>query len=82
MNPRTDLVGASQGVYLHASDPVHSVMPSALQRGEAAECLFQLDEVHRTIVEYQAIGATVAFGHFEGQSAALAALAVKAGFDA
>lgn len=81
-HPRTDLVGASQSVYLHASDPVHSVVPSALQRGEVAECLFQLDEVHRAIVEYQAIGATVALRHFESQSAALAALAVKAGFEA
>lgn len=53
------LVGAS-GVHLDASDPAHPVMPGPLQRGEAAEYLFQLDEIHHAIVEYQAIGATVA----------------------
>ena len=82
MNPCSYLVGASQGVHLHASDPAHTVVPGPLQRGEAAECLLQLDEIHHAIVEYQAIGATVALRHFEGQSAALAALAVEAGFEA
>ena len=82
MDPRSYLVGASQGVHLHASDAAHPVMPGPLQRGEAAECLFQLDQVDHAIVEYQAIGATVALRHFESQGAALAALAVKAGFEA
>ena len=81
-HPRTDLVGASQSVHLHASNPAHSIVPGPLQWGEAAKCLFQLDEIHHAVVEYQAIGATVAIGHFESQSAALAALAVKAGFEA
>ena len=81
-HPRTDLVGASQGVHLHASDPAHPVVPGPLQWGEVAKCLLQLDEIHHAIVEYQAIGATVALRHFEGQSAALAALAVKTGFEA
>ncbi len=82
MNPRSYLVGASQGVHLHPGDAAHPVMPSPLQWGEAAKRLLQLDQVDHAIVEYQAIGATVALRHFEGQSAALAALAVKTGFEA
>ena len=82
MDPCSCLVGASQGVHLDSGDAAHPVMPGPLQRGEAAECLLQLDEIHHAIVEYQAIGATVALRHFEGQSAALAALAVKTGFEA
>ena len=82
MDPCSYLVGASQGVHLDSGDAAHPVMPGPLQRGEAAECLFQLDQVDHAIVEYQAIGATVALRHFESQGAALAALAVEAGFEA
>ena len=82
MNPRSYLVGASQGVHLDSGDAAHPVMPGPLQRGEAAECLFQLDQVDHAIVEHHPVGASVPFGEFEGQSAALAALAVKAIFEA
>ena len=82
MNPCSYLVGASQGVHLDSGDAAHPVMPGPLQWGEAAECLFQLDQVDHAIVEYQAIGASVALRHFESQGAALAALAVKTGFEA